>query len=660
MRGLYVMIKILRESIYNRIMLASFILVFVCNLISLLLLHNYVTNIVVTVFTILSIPLSLLLSFFPYLKKTNKEKNYYAPQTNTHFVGLINCGEIKKNKQILLKRKQHRENIVKKIEEIFKVRCKAKGLVLTGESGAGKSILLRFLAVQLKILGYNVIFNSIYNSSKGFPEQFNKHKKNIFIFDQFEESLKFDTIGRWIDEHYDDLKNCVFLFSFPQKFLTGIYNKIYQKNREFYLQTYVLYLNEDDEKDYLEKITAISGLDESVVKNMWDKKEFNKNDKCVDEHTTAMTCLLERELYNVKKGNAPLIEMEFLGEMVESYTGSDIIITDGNFINYYFEKWVNKFERKETAYAILTFFSRFEECSLSDIKLITFEDGKKYNKDEDGEMLQILLNSSFLESKRGSKNYAKPVDYKFTPQHEYVSKAIQIYLASKGIPAGVKCHVEHYRENSQYQNYVNKVQKYYDNHTKKHTSINIFLCLMLVIVLVINVRNMFVNTNSIDSILHRIFITPVSFFSIFYIYNYCDKIMYAKGRIGAVISGLVGVSVIVLSYIFPNLWGIFFGSEIIVFSFCIRISMVSQLVEESRKNIKKDFWIFLFIGITISALGIIFLLFFDSIKETTWQYNILKYSYYFLFAIYVILSDFNHIRYSYICNKIGYINMFIV
>lgn len=74
MRGLYVMIKILRESIYNRIMLASFILVFVCNLISLLLLHNYVTNIVVTVFTILSIPLSLLLSFFPYLKKPIKKK----------------------------------------------------------------------------------------------------------------------------------------------------------------------------------------------------------------------------------------------------------------------------------------------------------------------------------------------------------------------------------------------------------------------------------------------------------------------------------------------------------------------------------------------------------------------------------------------------------
>lgn len=34
-----------------------------------------------------------------------------------------------------------------------------------------------------------------------------------------------------------------------------------------------------------------------------------------------MTCLLERELNNVKKGNAPLIEMEFLGEMVERYTG---------------------------------------------------------------------------------------------------------------------------------------------------------------------------------------------------------------------------------------------------------------------------------------------------------------------------------------------------
>ncbi len=366
------MIKILRESVYNRIMTVGFVLILLCNLVSLFLLNERLTTIAGVVFTILSIPISLLIVFYSKLKKNNKKINYETVP-NSHFVGLINCNEIKENRSMLLKRQQHRENIIKMIEEIFKVRRNAKGLILTGESGAGKSILLRFLANDLMKLGYNVKFNCIYNSSKGFPEKFNKRQKNIFIFDQFEEALKFDTIERWIDEHNNDFKNCVFLFAFPQKFLTGIYNKIYRKNSDFFLQSYVLYLNEEDERDYLEKITAISGLDEILIHNMWENKDFNENNQNVDKRTTAMTCLLERELYNVKRGNAPLIEMEFLGEMVERYTGSATVITDGNFIDYYFDRWVEEFDRQETAYAILTLFSRFEAYRLNDIKLILIE-----------------------------------------------------------------------------------------------------------------------------------------------------------------------------------------------------------------------------------------------------------------------------------------------
>lgn len=653
------MIKILRESPYNRAMLVSFILIFICNIVSSLLLDETIKQVVGTVFTIVSIPLSLLTVLYPQLKKDNNKKNYEIIPTNSHFVGLINCDEIKENKQMLLKRKQHRKNIIKKIEEIFEVHCKAKGLILTGESGAGKSILLRFLANDLKAQGYNVTFNCIYNSSKGFPKQFKQSKKNIFIFDQFEESLKFDTIERWINKHYDELKNCVFVFSFPQKFLTGIYNKLYQKNKDFYLQSYVLYLNKEDEKDYLEKITAISGLDERVIRKIWKNKKFDKKGKYVEERTTAMTYLLERELNNVKTGIAPLIEMEFLGEMVERYAGSNIVITDGNFINYYFDRWVEKFDRKETAYAILTFFTRFEECSLTDIKLMTFEDSSKYNSDESGEILYLLLNSSFLNSKCGSKDRMKQADYKFAPQHEYVSRAIQKYLADKEIPLGVKCYVEHYRENSERPNYVTKVQKHYDEYTKKHTMFNIFFCSIVAVLLMFNIYNMFISTNSADLIFHRIFITPVNFTSIFYIYNYCAKIMWVKGRVSAIISSLIGVVTVVLSYIFPDLWGVFFGGEIIVFSFCIRISMVRQLVEKAHKNLMKDFWIFLSIGITISALGVIFWLFFVSVKEMTCQQVILRYSYYVLFFIYAFISNINHIRYSYISNKIGYSNMLV-
>lgn len=657
------MIKILRESIYNRIMFSSFVLIILCNLVSLLLLYDRVSTTVCTVFTIMSTPIALMMALYPKLRRERSDAECKASikDKDKHFVGLIKSDDInEKNRHMLLSRRQHRENIIKKIEDIFAVRSKAKGLILTGESGAGKSILLRFLEYDLKKRGYNVVVNKVYNSSRDFPRQFNRRKKNIFIFDQFEESIKFDTIERWIDENNNDFKNCVFIFSFPQKFLTGIYNKIYQKNQDFYLQSYVLYLNEEDENDYLEKIISISGLDEMLVRNMWKSREFSENSRYADERTTAMTCLLERELHSVKRGGAPLIEMEFLGEMVERYTGSDTVITDGNFIGYYFDHWVDEFDRKETAYAILTLFTRFEAYSLTDIKLITFDDSDEFDKERNGKLINLLFNSSFLNYKLGSKGNKNKSDYWFSPQHEFVSRSIQKYLASKEISSGVQCYVEYYRTNSKFRDYEESVQKNYTNYTKKHSVLHIFLLSMLIFLVGYNIYTIFAGTISLDSIVHRILITIVSFPSIFYIYNYCDKIMWAKGRIGACVSSFIGMSTVILSYIFPNLWGIFLGSEIVTFSLCLRFFIARRLVKEAQDNLKKDFWIFIFIGLTVSALGVIFLLFFEALKEKTWQADLLKYSYYILFAIYAVMSDINHIRYSYICDKIGYSNMFVV
>lgn len=659
------MIKILRDSLYNRIMFSSFILIELCNLVSLLMKYERITVTVGTVFTIMSTPIALMMALYPKLKRElskAEDKTLTQSKEKRFFVGLIKTGDInKENRHILLNRKQHRENIIKKIEEIFSVRCKAKGLIITGESGSGKSILLSFLAHDLRKRGYSVVVNNVYNSSKNFPKQFNRRKKNIFIFDQFEKSIEFDSIERWIDENNNDFRNCVFIFSFPQKFLTGIYNKIYQKNKDFYLQSYVLYLNEEDENEYLEKIVSISGLDEKVVLDMWKCQEFSGNSKREDKGTTAMTCLLERELYSVKKGIAPLIEMEFLGEMVEQYTGSGTVITDGNFIRYYFDRWVEQFDKKETAYAILTLFTRYETYSLTDIKLITFDYSEDFNKERNKRLLSLLRESSFLNHKLGSKGYKDQSDYLFSPQHEFVSRSIQKYLASKEVSSGVQCYVEYYRTNSKKNEYYgDKVQKNYNNYTKKHSLLHIFLLFMLVFLVGYNIYTIFTSTTSQDSIYHRILITVVSFPAIFYIYNYCDKIMWAKSRIGACLSSFIGMSSVILSYFFPNLWGIFFGGEIVIFSLCIRSFIACRLVKEAQDNLKKDFWIFFFIGLTISALGVIFILFFETLNDKPWQVNLLQYSYYILFTIYAVISDINHIRYSYICDKIAYSNMFTI
>lgn len=378
-------------------MFAIFLIIIFCNLFSLLSLYDRISALSNSLITFISIPITIIITVYPWFKANNRENSLEISQDyeNKCFVGLINFNDIERNKSRLLKRNQHKKNIVKKIDEIFALNYSAKGLILTGESGAGKSILLRFVMDELLEKGYSAHIVNTYNDSGEFPKP-DKNAKNIFIFDQFERAFDFTTIENWIDEFKGDFKNCVFVFSFPQKFLTGFYNKIMQKNIEFNLQSYVLCLNKEDEHEYLKKITKITGLEDKIILNMWENADFEENKYFTDERTTSLACLLERELYNVKKGNAPLIEMEFLGEMVEQYIGSEIEITDSNFIELFFDEWVDKFYNKETAYAILTLFTQFEAYSLEDIKYITFENGKKFNSKLRGEIFYLLKTNSFL------------------------------------------------------------------------------------------------------------------------------------------------------------------------------------------------------------------------------------------------------------------------
>lgn len=649
--------KIIKDSKYNIIMLLSFLMILIFNVISLLLTNVYLSNqtaylanAIFGVATVIGLIVTLI-------KKDNNSQDYNTANKNKYFVGLIGSDEIEENKSMLLMREEHRNDIIKEIQELFELPNKAKGLILTGESGAGKSTLIHFLCHDLIKEGYNVKVCDSYSDGGNFPKP-DRNKKNVFIFDQFERSLNFGTLERWIESYNYQFDNCVFLFSFPQRFLTGICSKIRQNYKDFYLKSYVLYLNESDTRDYLTKIKAITGLEDIEVEKMWIEKNFVENRIHRDDNSTALACLLERELYKVKKGTSPLIEMEFLGSMIEQFIGSEAEITDTNFIEYYFDRWVGQFDKQETAYAILNLFSQFEEYSLTDIKLLTFEEKNKFDRTKNGKIFSFLKNCSFLSNKNGTKGQTEKADCFFKPQHEYVSRAIQKYLASKEIPMGVKCYTEYYRDNSKYKDYRDKAKGYYDAFSKSHTSLNILLCIMVAVLLSINFLSVYDKNISKDLIIHRLFITIVSCPAIFYIFNYCDRIMWSKGRVCSILTGLIGFSVIVGSYVLPNWWGILLGSEIIFFSICVYISMAHNAVKEAHTNLIKDFWIFFCIGFTVCVLGVIFLLFFNFIDKMSWQYYILRYSYYVLFSIYAVMSDVSHIKYSYICNKIGYSNMF--
>ena len=130
--------------------------------------------------------------------------------------------------------------------------------------------------------------------------------------------------------------------------------------------------------------------------------------------------------------------------------------------------------------------------------------------------------------------------------------------------------------------------------------------------------------------------------------------MWVGNRAAAIITCLTGLFIVVLSYVMPSWWGVYMGGEIIAFSLCVGFCLAAKTTQKAFNNLVKDSITFLAIGISIVLLGIVFINYFTYTDE---QFYLLKYSYYPLFFVYVLMSDINHIKTSYIKNKIGYINI---
>ena len=279
--------KILKNSVHNRIIAVVFMLILVVNLFALLSVNGVISKTTNELLSVLSLPVTLILAGFANLKNNTTETKEIDSEQKI-FVGLLDKNKIDLTEERILKRISHRENIVKKVNELFKLECDAKGLIITGDSGAGKSILLRFLENDFRNAGYCVYFNDEYNVLKevlrgknGVPSRIETNKKYVIIFDQFEGYLDYNAVENWLCKNCGSFKNCVFVFSFPQKFLTGIYNKMYGKFKDFNLQTYVLYLDSQDEYEYLTKIARVSKMDFDLIEKNGNRIQSKEEPECI-------------------------------------------------------------------------------------------------------------------------------------------------------------------------------------------------------------------------------------------------------------------------------------------------------------------------------------------------------------------------------------------
>lgn len=632
-------------------MLAGFLCIALINVYQILSFYAETYAIIIGIATFILMFAGILKYIILY--KT-EEKNLTEPYLNDRvFAGLVGHEEISENKEFLLQRRTTRKEIIEKVNNLF-TSNKAKGIVLTGESGAGKSILLNFLYEDFSNLNYDVYSSKDYNSIK--LELNAKTNKTIIVFDQFEKSLLPNAnFEQWINSNREFLRNCVFIFSFPQDYITSIFNKIYSLDKDFYLETYILRLNDEEVCNYIEKISRFSGESEDEIKNLVKKIENDRNFKINNKIE-----LLCSELIKVKNGERPLIEMEFLAEIMNKNLLNNISLDTDSFINSYFDLWVNKFNKKEIGYIILNLFTEYNSHSLSEIRTITFEKEDEFKGK--GEIINLLFNNSFLTKYKANKKIEfkeneKDLQYCFEPKHSYISNVIRHYIANKEIPEGIKYYTEYFKKHNEETNYVKFLNKSYSNYHSKHSTLNIALYLLIIFLLFINVHSIIVGDLSLHFFIQRLLVTFSCFPSTFYLFNYCDKILLAKKERTVFPLYSIGFITVICSYIFLNEWGIFLGLEICLLALYILFWLTKNTVEQAHSKFKKDSIVFGIIGFIVVALGVIYSLYFCENIEPSIIGYFLKYSYYFLFTLYAFMSDVNHIKYNYILGRIGYLNV---
>lgn len=255
---------------HNKTLFFAFIMIFITYIFFALQIWGFISD-VVNYITFISIFITILFELNIYKENSHKideTKRNLSPKNDSIFTGLVDSKLVGEgNSSNLLQRQKHRKALKAMIKSKFTLNYEIKGIILTGESGAGKSILLKLLRDELKE-DYNVILKQDgYNLIKNSPLK--SSLKNIIIFDGFEKSLEgenIDVIRSWFSKYKTMLKKCVFIFSFPETYLTQVYNELNNISGNTHLKTYVLNLDQNDEKDYLKKISERFGVSEKKLK----------------------------------------------------------------------------------------------------------------------------------------------------------------------------------------------------------------------------------------------------------------------------------------------------------------------------------------------------------------------------------------------------------
>lgn len=647
----------------NRSIIAFFTCIIIINGIAIMK-KNDILGDMSSFITIIVAALSALFSV--KIEKEEYTASGYKDERKRIFAGPISYKDINEQNQnlfekILLERKKHRENIKTKIEKMFTEQAKGfRGMIITGDSGSGKSILINKLEKDLLEAGYHVAIKR--DSYNRLALQLRIDKKNVVFLDHFEKAMGYKGYIESMKSYAEDY-DTVFIFSFPQNVLSSIQGVLDKYFNNVIQDIYILSINQEDKKNCINRISDFIGCDVKDVISCVEQIELG-------EHTerNSFKEILCEELVAISEGKAPLIEFELLGYILSNDVDEDKKINNKfSFIDLYLDSWVKEFPHEETAYALLYLLSESRAYSIEDVKLAAFENKEYFSADYDknikGKMLIALENNPFIHIYTGKENVLF-----FEPMHDYVVQQLRRYCANKNISEGTRYYIDYLKKciegkDQAMQKYKNIYKSIKDNYRsyydiKKDRPIFAMLILMYICIAAINIFSIW-NVES-DNIHYQYIWNSVSSMpAIYYIYNYCIRFFKMKNSAVVKLTYMAGAVIIVLTYLIKNCWGIFMGAEVIILAISIYFALEKQTYQDAKKLFLKDFFVFLTLGVIIVGLGAIFCIIFSSNNVFSSRLGecMLKYSYYIEFACYAILSVYAHVNYKYIMGRIGYANI---
>lgn len=643
------------------------------------------------------IPLNFIIKIF--LKKLSiKKKNRINPIFSgeidkTHFFPglikqeMIDNGDIipinnretfneHNHKPIYIDRKEQCENITKYIKtglknkQQYKLNC----LFLIGTSGSGKSTIIKnFIAKSLDNEGiHHYIIRDNYNDSELIKRKL-QDGYVVIIMDQFEYSINFTSVYNNIKEiATQSYHSPFFIFSFPPEALHMIFaqfSNILSNNINS-----IPYFIECDKHD-INELTELVSL--FTTEDILSVKQCIESCKTSYENTNSFisvlkstnykteTVFLSSILYKISCGKSPLVEFSILSYIYELFSqeinlNMEFYIDDPNkIIELYLNNWIIKFPNEQTAKIILYLLSNGKTYDSDDLKATTFENNNCFKKNADNlNIIDALKSNIFFYIDNNAYN-AEP---KIKTVHDYAAQKINEYCFAN-VSNDIKQNVNHYiklissdsnynstcSNKSKRNEIMRRYNRYYNSNNRNITTF--FVTIVMIATFLISIYKG-VNTSSNTQNIIYVFLSINCLLSIYYIYSiiaYSLRILPLKYYI---MDSIIGASVVILCYVFPKIWGILLGSEILIHGLTLW-NLHKITADDASIYFKNKGFLYMIIGILIVLLGFHYSSLNPQKVDCMFIYNV-------LYLMYISMCNFTHIKHEYIINKIGKENTIII